>query len=391
MLKPDFGWILFFIFTLVFCLWVEWAVLAIVTIGVGVMTFVPVVRSFFIKKHSQLGRWGQFIFNWMFVIAVSLTIVAGIKSFFVDVFRLPSNSMEMTIGNGDMVVINKLIFGPRMKPDDPNKYYRARGWRSIQRNDLIVFNFPEGDTLLVNRHTESYYSLKRKYGEFSASDADQFLGERAFKSVTRRPKYIKRVIALPGDLFEIKGGMALVNNHAVMAVPTSVRKYTDNTGKGDSILKSLGVSPYNEYLYKNQRIYEFELSLFDKHNELHNYFSLFQMKRNDPDPNIFPYTFLWNTDFYGPVMVPKKGMAIEISVDNISLYARLIDVYEDNDLEVRGKQVLVNGKPVSFYVCKMNYYWVMGDNQSHSFDSRYWGFLPENHVIGVSPLQIHFN
>ncbi|PZX11868.1 signal peptidase I [Breznakibacter xylanolyticus] len=389
MLRPDWGWILFFCFVLLFCAWVRWPLLAMVTVGVAVLTFVPRVRAFFIKKHQQIGRIGRMICDWGFVVVVSLTIVVGLKSYFVDVFRLPSNSMEMTIGNGDMVVINKLILGPRMRPDDPDAFYRAPGFRKVRHNDLIVFNFPEGDTLLVNRYFESYYSLKRQYGDMKTPGGQTLLGKTAYKSVTRRPKYIKRVVALPGDTVEMRDGTLWVNHRKVSVPPTSVRKYVDATGRGDSLLKALNIRPYNRYLQKQTPIYELSVGQVAQHAALDSHVVPLRVPADQPDPYVFPHDFRWNVDHYGPVVVPARGMRLDVNERNILLYARLIDVYEGNELSVRGDEVLINGQVTRSYVCKMDYYWVMGDNQPHSFDSRYWGFLPANHIIGVSPLQFH--
>jgi signal peptidase I len=252
---------------------------------------------------------------------------------------------------------------------------------------MVVFNFPEGDTLLNQQRTESYYSFKRNYNP----DASQKGFRTSFKNVTRRPSYIKRVMGLPGDSLHITNGVLWVNGKVQPFNEATIRKYNAIGGNGDSILNALNIVPYNQYQYKKTILYEFSINVINQHPKLSEYFEPFVLEKNSQDPNIFPheYTFRYNNDQIGPLIIPKKGIPIELTPKNIALYARLIDVYEENKLEITNGQILINGKKSNSYTPKMNYYWVMGDNQPHSYDSRYWGFLPENHIIGVSRWHYH--
>ena len=370
-------------------LWLKFWLLIILWVLIGIWwikkNVSTTIRQWWTKRQPASKR----LYEWLWAAAFATALVFAIKASWLDLFRLPSSSMETTIGNGDMVLINKLIMGPRIHANSVDWYYRAPGYSRLQRNDLIVFNFPEGDTLLNQQRTESYYSFKRNYNPKASRKGFR----TSYKNVTHRPSYIKRVMGLPGDSLQIADGILKVNGATQHFNEATIRKYIAINSDGDSILNALNVVPYNHYQYKKTTLYEFSIDVINQHSILREYFEPFVLEKNSQDPNIFPheYAFRYNYDHIGPLLIPQKGMSIELTPHNIAIYARLIDVYEENELEVRDGQIYINGKKCNSYTPKMNYYWVMGDNQPHSYDSRYWGFLPENHIIGVSRWHYHIS
>jgi len=297
--------------------------------------------------------------------------------------------MQPETQSGDIILINKLLMGPRINTNSSNGYRRAWGYSHMQHNDLIIFNFPEGDTTLASQPTESYYALKRTNG-INGLNAE-LESQKQFNRVAHRTRYIKRVIGMPGDTIEIKSSQVYVNQKLTKPTVHFLAKYvaTDSIA-ADSALSTVKIEPFARFPYRRQMIYEMDAATFDNQPMLANYLQPFSLAPNLPDPNVFPHTFLWNSDNMGPMIIPQKGQTIELSTKTIDLYKRIINTYEGNELKINGNKIFINNTESTHYTFKMNYYWVMGDNQPHSFDSRYWGFLPENHIIGISRTQLHF-
>jgi signal peptidase I len=296
--------------------------------------------------------------------------------------------MQPETQSGDVIVINKLLMGPRLSPNECSKYVRAWGYSQLKHNDLIIFNFPEGDTILNNHPTDSYYALKRTNSYNFNSDS---IGEKSYRTVAHRPRYIKRVIGLPGDTFQIIQSQLYINHQIIIPSEHYIAKYEIlDTLKAEQLLIKHEIVPIARISYQRKKIIELDASLLKSHPDLSSSLKTFYLERNMPDPNVFPHTFMWNSDNMGPLVIPGKGDVIDINIKNIDIYARIIGVYEQNKLEVKGKKIFINGNEAVKYTFKMNYYWVMGDNQPHSFDSRYWGFLPENHIIGISRTHLRF-
>jgi len=379
-----------FILTLApFLIWVQAWIFSICLIAVAGLFFYTPTYLRLIRVWFPLPKLVKRAFHWSAVIISSTLVVFFVKTYVVDIFRLPSTSMQPETQSGDIIVINKLLMGPRINVNNSNGYRRAWGYSHMQHNDLIIFNFPEGDTTLKSLPTESYYALKRTNGANGLNAELQ--SQKQFNRVAHRTRYIKRVIGMPGDTIEIKSSQVYVNLKLTKPTVHFLAKYvaTDSIA-ADSALSTVKIEPFARFPYRRQMIYEMDAASFDNLPMLANFLQPFSLAPNLPDPNVFPHTFLWNSDNMGPMVVPAKGQTIELSTKTIDLYKRIINTYEGNELKINGNKIFINNIESTHYTFKMNYYWVMGDNQPHSFDSRYWGFLPENHIIGISRTQLHF-
>ncbi|NVO04192.1 MAG: signal peptidase I, partial [Bacteroidetes bacterium] len=308
---------------------------------------------------------------------------------------------------GDFLFVSKISYGPKI-PNTPIAfpfshhtlpmteftksylewislpYYRFPGFTDIKNNDVVVFNYPDGDTVALQKQTESYYALVRHYGR-------QFVWSNytvTARPVDKRENYIKRCIGIPGDKLEIKDGTVFVNG-AKAGLPEKIQyNYVVKTKTGINpktlekldIIEGGATENTGEYILTltNEAItalksYPYVLSI-DRLNQ----------PKGEWDPDIFPYdsTLKWNRDNFGPIVLPKAGATVQINKSNIALYTRIIDIYEGNDLKIDGDKILINGKVVTSYTFKMDYYWMMGDNRHNSADSRYWGFVPLDHIVG---------
>jgi signal peptidase I len=345
-------------------------------------------------------------------IFIAVIVAFLLRLFVIEAYMIPTSSMEKTINVGDYIFVNKLKYGPRMpmtlfsipfvhntlpfssKPSYKSwvelKYNRLRGYSTVRNFDVVVFNFPEGDTVLldVTGKNDTYYTLARKV------DRDSLL--RNYKIIVRpadkKENYIKRCIGLPGDTLRIVHGKAYINgykekepeqvqyNYFLLAAPGSF---------GQNLLDSLGISWYDVNYNDFNAIHEVPLTRAT-YAALQQLVIIKGIRRHESvDPafthqQVFPFdkNYLWTEDNMGPLIVPKKNMTLPINRDNISLYRRIITVYEKSDLYIHGQDVYINGEKVDQYTFRMNYYFMMGDNRHNSNDSRFWGFVPEDHIIG---------
>ncbi|TCO03291.1 S26 family signal peptidase [Natronoflexus pectinivorans] len=326
------------------------------------------------------------IFKIIVWIAVGVVISDLAYRYGFELLEIPTSSMEKSIYAGEYVLVNKLIPGPRFFSNNPEKYRRWRVNREPRYNEVVVFNFPEADTVLANRPGESYYLLKRQHPNYRDSLKKEFWGETIPLKVNRRPRMLKRLKGLPGDTILIAQGKLFINSRPAVEAGTSVSSWQWR-GSHDEFnwfveQNNIAQTP----ITRNNR-YFLKLSL----NEMEEMAAPAElltrdvMRRGIPDPHVFPFkrNLGWNSDNMGPVYLPRAGETIEINPGNIHFYRRMIEVFENTPIEVKGNYLFSNNIPISRYTFKMNYYWVHGDNRPHSFDSRYWGAVPENHLVGV--------
>lgn len=303
-----------------------------------------------------------------------------------ELIKVSTSSMSPTIEANNYVWINKLKPGPRLFSNNPNYYNRISTSKKIKRDDIIVFNFPDADTICSDRPSESYYLLKRTDKINSPNTENTDKKQLKPLKVWQRPRMIKRIIALPGEQILIKKGQIYINDSIVEEKNHSniiALKWT-----GDTILlnKLLSTNTNIKHVREcNMHILYIHKNLIGELNNYKPHFTTNIISANVYDKNVFPFSInrRWNAYNMGPILIPQKGVTIKLTPENFDIYKRVVQVFENENIIQKGNYLFHNNIPISKYTFKMDYYWVQGDNQPQSFDSRYWGFVPENHILGT--------
>jgi len=329
------------------------------------------------KQRSALREWTKAVF-------FAIIIATIIRGFFIEAYVIPSGSMEGTLLVGDFIFVSKLNYGPRTPitpiafPFAQNTmpitgkrsywdgiqlpYFRLPGFSHVKRGDVVVFNYP--------------------------MDIDSPL----YRPIDKQENYIKRCQGVPGDTLTICNAQVYINGKAE-ANPQHIQSayivHTDGLTISKKTIKDLGITISQRFTTNDYEM----LMTREAAAKLREMAGMVSVKQSTQlrgvyDGDIFPHDphFRWNVDNYGPVIIPKKGWTVKLNERTLPLYLRAIQVYENNKLLVLGNDVLINGKKADHYTFKMNYYWMMGDNRHNSEDSRYWGFVPEDHIVGKAVL-----
>lgn len=360
----------------------------------------------FVKKHKKTAAR-----EWIDAGIFAIVAATLIRTFVFEAYTIPTGSMEKTLLVNDFLFVSKLSYGPRI-PNTPLAVpfvhhtlpiFNTRSYTEIiklpytrwfaspvKRNDVVVFNFPAGDTLTKEYDSRiPYYDLVRSMGRERVWSEFTI----ATRPVDKRENYIKRCVAIAGDTLEIKDGILFINNEKAFVSPTSSTYYyvEMKNAVDEEMLREAGIQlnqddespdfqPMQGFLYKIN-LTETELDLVRK---LPSYKADIKEINNNIG-EAYPQDtslFHWSIDNFGKMWVPKKGATISLTKQNVALYQRLIHVYENNEWEESNGKIFINGEPADKYTFKMDYFWMMGDNRHKSQDSRYWGFVPEDHVVG---------
>jgi len=373
-----------------------------------------------VRKHKK-GAAREWIDAGVFAI-VAATLI---RTFVFEAYTIPTGSMEKTLLINDFLFVSKFSYGPRI-PNTPlsipfvhntlpvtnsNSYVEwvhlpyTRWFASpVRRRDVVVFNFPAGDTVINLPEYQSlrpYYDVCRELGRGNIDSGRQIvLGNPdqyplVIRPVDKQENYIKRCVAIAGDTLQIRSQVLYINGAKQDFPPESETNYTVET-KGQPLDEEAMKNEYNVDINNTDEVRalgganQFDMLLtWDAYSRMvKSGMAKSIVPDIDSQQSVYPYSSSspWSRDNYGPIWIPAKGATLTLTPENYPIYERAIRVYEGNQFELRDGKFWLNGQVVTQYTFKMNYYWMMGDNRHGSQDSRYWGFVPEDHVVGEAAL-----
>ena len=418
-----------------FVLWVAWGDWK----SLGWIALLPLIIDAFTTKYINYSWWRKYrptpdpslkggekgatqnpkgnaflytLFSWIDAIVFALVAVYFINLYIFQNYQIPSSSLEKTLRVGDFLYVSKMAYGARVPQtplsmplvqhtmpewlgggksylDNPHwEYKRLAGWTSPKKGDIVVFNFPAGDTVCLNMQNPDYYTLCYYYGEQRVKNRKDVFGEIVTRPVDRRENYVKRCVGEPGDSLRITDNVVYTKPSAISYQPGQTCEWereperegvqlnyfvqTDGHIFGAKYLEKLGVSVADR-VQENATIWHLPLTKSMKAELEKNPHVLSVVVENDTRGGaVYPLGHNeWTRDNYGPIYIPRKGDKIMITEENYWVYKRIADAYEFKPMRV-GEE----------YEFSMDYYWMQGDNRHNSADSRYWGFVPEDHIVG---------
>ena len=408
---------------------------------------VPFIFDAYITKKIPWSWWRtskkksvRVVMGWVDAIVFALVAVYFLNQFFFQNYVIPSSSLEKTLLTGDYLLVSKVSYGPRI-PQTPLympltqhtmpltgtksylehphwDYRRVKGFGTPQLGDIVVFNYPAGDTVALNIQNQDFYRVAYELGDqilggisetvtdsmtyneqqavfskiFQAGKSQMALdnytyGEIVSRPTDRRENYVKRCVGLPGQTLKIVDDVIYLDDKP-MFVPENVQQsyfVTFTSYLGDNLKRELGITNEDLSVSIDGSTYVMPLTKRAKEG-LEKCEGLVSsiVKAPSADRWLYPLNkrTKWTTSSYGPIWIPKKGATITLTLDKLPIYERPIAVYEGNTLAVKDGKIYINGKQTDKYTFKMDYYWMQGDNRDNSADSRFWGFVPEDHIVG---------
>lgn len=381
---------------------------------------------------SDIKSESSFIKNWADPIIFAVVAASIIRGFFFEAFTIPTSSLEKSLMVGDFLFVNKICYGAKV-PQTPIAfpfahhtlpfttgtqsylewiklpYMRLPGYSKPKNGEIIVFNYPDGDTVTIGtQQYTSYYEMVRQFG-FQNMNNPNFTvelggmsirnGKKVGRPIDKREHYVKRCVGIAGDKLEIKDGELFINDkkqempkHAQHFYEVKIATRLLNVDevfldKHDIYVTEAGIK---ENIGEDTTVYLFNMPV-DVAENIRNTPNVISVKKQvapkgEYNQSIFPHNtrYPWNNDNFGPLTLPSEGMTIKIDTGNICLYEKMLNTYDDGIHQVikSGAQVLYDGNPITSYTFKQNYYWMMGDNRHNSADSRSWGVVPFDHVVG---------
>lgn len=387
-------------------------ILGVVTLGMYIYYVNYTADASYIKDRSLKPKTaaGEWISSILFAV-VAATII---HTYVLQPFTIPTSSLEKTLLVGDFLFVSKFHYGARTpmtsvsfpmvhdtipilrkksylnKPQLP--YLRFPGFQEIKRNDIVVFNWPTDTLIDINRPSKGF----------------------KVKPLDKKSNYVKRCVGIPGDILEIKNGYVYINGKQNSLPDRAKLQFRYKIVSKSSFVKRDNSGRYlnqpSAFVSSHFDISDIYISDIDRNNKVITHIAqltdeAYQKVKNNPnvikvekltveegtwDQSTFPQdpNFKWNTKYFGPITIPKAGKSTEITIENIALYKRIIEVYEgseigvENKISLSGTQVKLNGEVLTEYTFLQDYYWMMGDNRDNSQDARMWGFVPFNHVVG---------
>lgn len=424
-------WARFAIVSLLFFAWVVWMG------NPWLLLIWLLLADIYITQYIPWSWWKntkepvRTIFSWLDAIVYALVLVYFIFAFIGQNYKIPSSSLEKSLLVGDYLWVNKTIYGPRVPQtplhfplaqhtlpilntksyiDNPQlKYHRLAGIRSIERGDIVVFNYPNGDTVATQIQNPDYYQICYELRKRGVDDPLEYIrankamfGDIVVRPVDRRENYVKRAVGLPGERIKIVDDVIHINGKPIDDADNVQYNYViPVTGMiSNEKWQSIGVRGEDHggapvsvegipYMFYDVPLTKEAKAVVETWPEVNGTL----IKESDSGfydlGGMFPLgnTYGWTRPNMGEIWIPKKGATLKLTTYNLPVYERAIRTYEGNDLQVKDGKIYINGEETDRYTFKMDYYWMQGDNRDRSADSRYWGFVPEDHIVG-SPMFI---